>query len=231
MFPGWWCTEASVPGLRMHGRCWTRNFASATSSWAAPYLFGLFKSGCRIPVATTIGRPCDDHWSVSLSRQNAQNLQKDRSYADWREAIEELLSAAEWSLLKATDSAEYQLLRRWNALLNEFSSLSAVTGSVPFSDAIKRLKSLAGDDAVHAGDTKRARTNSRSRGGGWANVRSNMVDECASDQLATARPCSAISSVECAASGAHALCRSGDGCGFRATRHAANLDIRAIGRL
>ena len=71
-------------------------------------------------------------------------LQKDRSYADWREAIEELLSAAEWSLLKATDSAEYQLLRRWNALLNEFSSLSAVTGSVPFSEAIKRLKSLAG---------------------------------------------------------------------------------------
>lgn len=71
-------------------------------------------------------------------------LQKDRSYADWREAIEELLSAAEWHLLKATDSAEYQLLRRWNALLNEFSSLSAVTGSVPFSEAIERLKSLAG---------------------------------------------------------------------------------------
>ena len=71
------------------------------------------------------------------------DLKQHRSYADWREAMEELLSAAEWSLLTATDSAEYQLLRRWNALLNELSSLSAVTGSVSFSDAITRLKSLA----------------------------------------------------------------------------------------
>lgn len=72
------------------------------------------------------------------------DLKQNRSYADWREAMEELMSAAEWSLLKANDSMEYQLLRRWNALLNELSSLSAVTGSVPFSDAIQRLKSLAG---------------------------------------------------------------------------------------
>jgi ATP-dependent helicase/nuclease subunit B len=72
-----------------------------------------------------------------------QDLKKNRSYADWREAIEELLSAAEWGLLTATDSAEYQLLRRWNALLNELSSLSAVTGPVSFSDVLERLKTLA----------------------------------------------------------------------------------------
>ncbi len=58
--------------------------------------------------------------------------------------MEELLSASEWNLLTATDSAEYQLLRRWNTLLNELSSLSAVTDSVSFSDAIRRLQSLAG---------------------------------------------------------------------------------------
>ncbi len=90
------------------------------------------------------------------------DLKQNRSYADWREAMEELLSAAEWNLLTATDSAEYQLLRRWNALLNELSSLSAVTGSVPFSDAITRLKSLADDNVVHPGDETRACTNSRS---------------------------------------------------------------------
>jgi len=71
------------------------------------------------------------------------DLKKNRSYADWREAMEELLSAAEWNLLTATDSGEYQLLRRWNALLNELSSLSAVTDSVSFSEAIERLKTLA----------------------------------------------------------------------------------------
>lgn len=71
------------------------------------------------------------------------DLRQRRSYADWREAMEELVSAAEWNLLTATHSAEFQLLRRWNALLNELSSLSAVTGQVSFSAAIERLKSLA----------------------------------------------------------------------------------------
>jgi ATP-dependent helicase/nuclease subunit B len=46
-------------------------------------------------------------------------------------------------LLTATDSAEYQLLRRWNTLLNELSSLSAVSGSVSFFKAIRQLQSLA----------------------------------------------------------------------------------------
>ncbi len=78
--------------------------------------------------------------AVAVKRQD---LKRNRLHADWREAMEELLSAAEWNLLTAADSAEYQLLRRWNALLNELSSLSAVTGSVSFSEAIERLKSLA----------------------------------------------------------------------------------------
>ncbi|MGB8481446.1 MAG: PD-(D/E)XK nuclease family protein [Acidobacteriaceae bacterium] len=72
-----------------------------------------------------------------------QDIGKNRSFADWRESVEELLAAADWGLLTAADSAEYQLLRRWNALLNELSSLSSVTGSVSFSDAIERLKSLS----------------------------------------------------------------------------------------
>jgi probable DNA repair protein len=72
-----------------------------------------------------------------------QNLKKNRSYADWREGIEELLAAADWNLLTAIDSAEYQLLRRWNGLLNELSSLSAVAGPVSFSAALDKLKTLA----------------------------------------------------------------------------------------
>ncbi|MGC1871043.1 MAG: PD-(D/E)XK nuclease family protein [Acidobacteriaceae bacterium] len=97
----------------------------------------------------TRGGTGGDHSSLqrSLGRFDVaarrMDLKQHRSYADWREAIEELLSATEWSLLTATDSAEYQLLRRWNALLNELSSLSAVTGMVSLSDAVTRLKSLA----------------------------------------------------------------------------------------
>lgn len=74
---------------------------------------------------------------------NRQVLDRSRSFADWRESIEELLAAADWHLLTATDSTDYQLLRRWNVLLNELSSLNAVTGLVTFSAAMERLKTLA----------------------------------------------------------------------------------------
>jgi probable DNA repair protein len=81
-----------------------------------------------------------ERFAVAAKRQE---LKRNRSFADWREAMEELLAAAEWRLLMATDSAEFQLLGRWNALLNELSSLSAVAGPVSFSDVLKRLKTLA----------------------------------------------------------------------------------------
>ena len=74
---------------------------------------------------------------------NRQDLDRSRSFADWRECIEELLAAADWHLLTATDSAEYQLLRRWNVLLNDLSSLNAVSGPATFSAAMERLRTLA----------------------------------------------------------------------------------------
>ncbi|MHB1958228.1 MAG: PD-(D/E)XK nuclease family protein [Acidobacteriaceae bacterium] len=88
-----------------------------------------------LPLRRTLER-----FAVAAKRQD---MGKKRSFADWRECVEELLAAADWTLLTATDSAEYQLRRRWNALLNELSSLSAVTGTVPFSAALDRLKALA----------------------------------------------------------------------------------------
>lgn len=81
-----------------------------------------------------------DRMAVAAHRLD---LRRNRAYADWREVIEELLSTAEWGLLHAADSAAYQLLRRWNVLLNQFSSLSVVPGSVTFSEALRRLESLA----------------------------------------------------------------------------------------
>ena len=88
-----------------------------------------------LPLRRTLER-----FAVAAKRHD---MGKKRSFAEWRECVEDLLAAADWILLRATDSAEYQLLRRWNALLNELSSLSAVTGSVPFSAAHDRLKTMA----------------------------------------------------------------------------------------
>ena len=61
------------------------------------------------------------------------DLKRNRSFADWREVIEDLLDTAAWGLLTTSDSAEYQLLRRWNVLLNELSSLNSIAGQVAFS--------------------------------------------------------------------------------------------------
>jgi ATP-dependent helicase/nuclease subunit B len=75
--------------------------------------------------------------------EKRQDLDRNRSYGEWRETFEELLDAAEWGLLTASNSADYQLLRRWNTLLQELSSLSAVAGPVSFADALDRLETLA----------------------------------------------------------------------------------------
>lgn len=95
--------------------------------------FGSKEDG--LPLRRTLERV-----AVAAKRQD---MRKNRSYADWREGIEELLVAAEWNLLTATDSTEYQLLRRWNVLLDELSSLSAVAGPVSFSASLDKLKTLA----------------------------------------------------------------------------------------
>lgn len=71
------------------------------------------------------------------------DLKKSRSFADWREVMEDLLATASWELLTASDSEEYQLLRRWNVLLNELSSLNSIAGQVAFSAALEKLKYLA----------------------------------------------------------------------------------------
>lgn len=71
------------------------------------------------------------------------SLSKTRSYADWTEAVEELLDAAEWRLLAPSESREYQLLRRWGDLLNEFSSLNSVSEPVRFSTALETLNRQA----------------------------------------------------------------------------------------
>lgn len=70
-------------------------------------------------------------------------IDKARTFGEWREVVEDLLNAADWHLLSAGSSADYQLMRRWNALLNHLSSLNSVAGAVRFSAALEKLKHLA----------------------------------------------------------------------------------------
>lgn len=86
------------------------------------------------PVARAIG-------ALSAMAQT-RGLDRARSFAEWREAIEELLGSVTWHLLAAQDSADYQLLQRWNGVLDQFSSLNAVAGKVSFGSMLTQLREM-----------------------------------------------------------------------------------------
>ncbi len=99
------------------------------------WLKGPTRAGGSALLRRTIERLFATSQNVSLERMG--------SFAEWREAIEEMLVAADWHLLKPAASNEYQLLKRWNALLDDLSSLSAVSGPVRFDAALEHLRHLA----------------------------------------------------------------------------------------
>ncbi|MGC9291987.1 MAG: PD-(D/E)XK nuclease family protein [Acidobacteriaceae bacterium] len=70
-------------------------------------------------------------------------VKKTCSHAEWCEVVRGLLKAANWSLLQARSSAEFQLLERWENVLDEVSSLDAISSTVPFWDMLEALEGAA----------------------------------------------------------------------------------------
>ncbi len=80
-----------------------------------------------------------------LQAARAGTRQQRRSMPEWRAAIDERLQAAQWQLLAPTTSQQFQLLRRWDALLDQFASLGATAAPQTGSDAMERLQRLAAE--------------------------------------------------------------------------------------
>ncbi len=102
------------------------------------FLQWLSQSGSREEISAF--REVLNRLSIAAQRHRLEKL---RSFAEWREIIEDLLAAAEWRLLAASGSADYQLLQRWNALLNDLSSLNGVSGPLRFPAVLDKLEHLA----------------------------------------------------------------------------------------
>jgi ATP-dependent helicase/nuclease subunit B len=68
-----------------------------------------------------------------------------RSMPEWRATIDEGLQSAQWQLLNPAGSKEFQLLRRWDALLDRLASLGATTAPMTYADAMERLERLAAE--------------------------------------------------------------------------------------
>lgn len=74
-----------------------------------------------------------------------KTLERPRMFGEWSELLRGLLKTAELHLLQPATSEEHQLLQRWDTLLDDFSSLSAVAGAVGFSSVMAQLERMAND--------------------------------------------------------------------------------------
>ncbi|HET9087272.1 MAG TPA: PD-(D/E)XK nuclease family protein [Acidobacteriaceae bacterium] len=88
---------------------------------------------------------------------HSQRIAPDRpkAYGEWRDAMEEVLTDAGLPVWDTLTSQDYQLQQRWNALLNEFSSLDAVASPVRFVAALDTLDRMA-SKTIFALETARA---------------------------------------------------------------------------
>jgi len=66
-----------------------------------------------------------------------------QSPSDWSNTFATALNACGWPGEQTLSSIDYQAVHRWNELLQEFSSLSWLTQSMNFSEALNSLKQLA----------------------------------------------------------------------------------------
>lgn len=90
-----------------------------------------------------------------LAVTQGQTIGRQRSFAEWREFIEMVLNRADFHLLKAVSSEDYQLLERWNSMLNQLSSLNAIAAAARFSEVLNKLVRLA-TQTVFALETRNA---------------------------------------------------------------------------
>jgi ATP-dependent helicase/nuclease subunit B len=113
-----------------------------------------FQLGGRVPFSSFqrwAARPGNQDQGVEVHRTleriaitaQRHGMDKRRSFSEWSEIIHDLLTTAEWHLLASGSSADYQLHRRWDSLLQDLSTLDSVTGPVQFSIALAKIVHLA----------------------------------------------------------------------------------------
>ncbi|MHB8302771.1 MAG: PD-(D/E)XK nuclease family protein [Acidobacteriaceae bacterium] len=128
-----------------------RKFRERTFQLGGPASFSAFRqwllragnSASSEEESAPLRRTLDDLAATVPASRQGNATDRLRSFAEWREFMEELLRTANFRLLKPATSQDFQLLQRWNAMLNDLSSLNAVAGPVRFSSALEQLEHLA----------------------------------------------------------------------------------------
>lgn len=73
-----------------------------------------------------------------------------RAPSAWAEALHAALDELRWPGIAAAESETYQLVHRWQELLNELARLDRVLPSVSLRDAVSRLEQIATDAVFQA---------------------------------------------------------------------------------
>lgn len=82
-----------------------------------------------------------------------RSLPKSGSFEDWRAVIVDSLNTLGWPGSRTLDSLEYQQFQHWLSLLDEFASLSPVSGQVTLKRALKTLRTMASNSTFHGETT------------------------------------------------------------------------------
>ncbi len=69
----------------------------------------------------------------------------EHTHAEWAAAIHELLEAAGWAVPSHLDSVEFQTRRKWEAALDQLTTLDFDSARVSFADALAALERIAAE--------------------------------------------------------------------------------------
>jgi probable DNA repair protein len=80
----------------------------------------------------------------TAARLLAGGSPRQRSFADWADAIRELLRAAGWAASVSLDSTAFQTLRKWDSALDELATLDFEGTRPTFAEALGHLEEIVG---------------------------------------------------------------------------------------
>ena len=89
----------------------------------------------------------------ALESTAARQLRGHHLYGDWADRIRTVLQAAGWPGTRDRTTLEYQLVDRWNELLDTLATLDCFDRTVPFSTFLADLEAAAADTLFAAENT------------------------------------------------------------------------------
>ncbi len=82
---------------------------------------------------------------VKLTQLGKTSLAGARTATEWAQILADVLAAVGFPGERTLDSAEYQTLKKWHAVLASLATLERVAGRMSCADAVRRVRRLAAD--------------------------------------------------------------------------------------